>query len=77
MTPKPTSNKDVVADINMAIANIKEDFTVPKVAIEAATSVIQTGSSCGGYREAVILAVRLGYRFWPLTKPNRISDLTG
>ena len=31
-----------------------EDFkisVVPKVAIDVATSVIQTGSSCGGYRE--------------------------
>ena len=27
--------------------------------------------------EAVMSAVRLGYGFWPLTKPNRISDLTG
>ena len=30
-------------------------FTVPKVAIEVATSVIQIGSSCGGYREERVM----------------------
>ena len=35
----------------MATANIEEDSAVPKAAIDVATSVIQTGSSRGGYRE--------------------------
>ena len=38
-------------DIAIAIANIEEDSAVPKIATEVATSVIQTGSSCGGYCE--------------------------
>jgi hypothetical protein len=33
----------------MATASIEEDSAVPKVAIEMATSVIQTGTSRGGY----------------------------
>ena len=39
----------------MAIANIEEDSVVPKIAIKVAISVIQTGSSRGGYcKERVI-----------------------
>jgi hypothetical protein len=32
-----------------ATANIEEDSAIPKVATEVATSVIQTGTSYGGY----------------------------
>ena len=39
----------------MATANIEEDSTVPKVATKVATSVIQTGSSRGGYREERVM----------------------
>jgi hypothetical protein len=35
-----TSKKDVVEDIGIATANIKEDSAVPKIAIEMATSMI-------------------------------------
>ena len=38
-------------DIDMAIANMEEDSAVPKVAIEVATSVIQTGISHRGYHK--------------------------
>ena len=41
--------------MNIAMANIEEDSAVPKVAIEVATSVIQTGSSRGGYREERVM----------------------
>ena len=37
--------------MDIAIANIEEDFAVPKTATDMATSVIQTGSSYRGYRE--------------------------
>ena len=37
--------------MDIATANIEEDSAVPKIATEVATSVIQTGSSRGGYRE--------------------------
>ena len=37
--------------MDIAMANMEEDSTVPKVAIEVATSVIQTGSSRGGYHK--------------------------
>ena len=40
MIPQPTNNKDMVEDINIAIANMEEDSIVPKVATEVATSVI-------------------------------------
>ena len=39
----------MVEDIDIAMANIEEDSAVPKIAIEVAASVIQIGSSCGGY----------------------------
>jgi hypothetical protein len=32
--------EDVIEDIDIAIANIEEDFIAPKIAIEVATSVI-------------------------------------
>jgi hypothetical protein len=51
MIPQPTSKKDVAEDMDMATANIEEDSAVPKVAIEVATSVIQTGTSRRGYHE--------------------------
>ena len=51
MIPQPTNNKDVAEDMDMATANIKEDSAVPKVATEVATSVIQTGTSHGGYHK--------------------------
>ena len=35
----------------MATANIEEDFTVPKIAIKVAISVIQIESSRRGYHE--------------------------
>ena len=38
----------------MATANMEEDFAVPKVATEVAISVIQTGSSRGGYYEGQV-----------------------
>ena len=44
----------------MATANIKEDFTVPKVTTKVATSVIQTGSSCGGYHKGYIKKSNIG-----------------
>ena len=40
MIPQPISNKDAVEDMDIVIANIKEDSAVPKVAIEVATSMI-------------------------------------
>jgi hypothetical protein len=30
-------------------------FIIPKIAIEVATSIIQIGSSCGGYREERVI----------------------
>ena len=35
-----TSKKDVVEDMDIAIANMEEDSAVPKVATKVATSVI-------------------------------------
>jgi hypothetical protein len=42
---------DVVEDMDIATANMEKDPVAPKVAIEVATSVIQTESSYKGYRE--------------------------
>ena len=43
--------EDIAEDIDIATANMEEDSVVPKVTTEVAASVIQTGSSRGGYRE--------------------------
>ena len=40
MIPQPINNKDIAEHIDMAIANIKEDFAVPKVATEVAINMI-------------------------------------
>jgi hypothetical protein len=47
--------EDIAEDMDMATANMEEDSAVPKVATEVATSVIQTGSSRGGYREERVI----------------------
>jgi hypothetical protein len=41
----------VVEDIDIATVNMEENSMVPKVAIEVATSMIQTGTSYGGYHK--------------------------
>ena len=38
-------------DIDIATANIEEDSAVSKIAIEVATSIIQTGTSYGKYHK--------------------------
>ena len=40
-------------DINIVI--VEEDSAVPKVATKVATSVIQIGNSCKGYREERVI----------------------
>jgi CO dehydrogenase/acetyl-CoA synthase delta subunit len=47
--------EDIAEDMDIATANMEEDSAVPKVATEVATSVIQTGSSRGGYREERVM----------------------
>ena len=41
--------------MDIATANLEEDSTIPKVAIEVATSIIQTGNSYKGYHEERVI----------------------